>query len=622
MALLTSSMAWPAARAQDPAVEDPNASAPAPDTTAAPEDALDAGEPAAEGLPYRVEITGSAHGTLGDLLEASSQLVALADRPPASLVGLERRAVGDLERLEAVLRSEGYHDGDVDYAIDESTRPLRVTLTVSRGDPYQLESVALRYLDADGNVMDGSDQGLPTDPGMLGLEVGRRGRGPAVVAAENTALRLLTENGYPYPEKLDRRIYIDRENHTLAVELEFAPGPRAGFGPLWVEGLDEVNESYVRLVRPWIRGQPYDRRLLDRFRRDLVETNLFTSIAIAPAGPPDAYGNVPIRLNLSERDHRTFGGGLSWGTDEGFVVSTFWEHRNLFGSDETFRLEAEVGEIEQLLRGIFAKPRFLRNDQTLLADVTARREDTDAYKEVALSSAIGLEREFNEIWDGKLGVSAELSDITENRDDRTLWIFGLPGSFIRDTRDNTFNPARGTRLEMAVTPFITAGDDQLLFTVTEFGGSAYQSLHPKDRVVLAGRLNLGSILGQSRAEVPASKRFYAGGGGSIRGYEFQKVGPLDAEGDPLGGRSLLEVSGELRLRFGERLGVVPFIDGGTVFTDPDFTSTEEDAMRWAWGLGFRYFTLVGPLRVDFAFPLDQRDNEDDFQFYISIGQAF
>lgn len=568
------------------------------------------------GIAYETRIEGSAHGALGSLLESSSQLIALADRLPASLVALERRAAGDVTRFEAALRSEGYYDSGVDYRIDAESRPVTVTLDVERGAPYQLAAYSIRY------AGDPERAGLVHDPALLGVELGRRGRAPAIVAAETTLLRILTESGYPYPKVLERQVVIDRDAKTLAVTLDVDSGPQAVFGVLAVEGLEDVNESYVRLVRPWIRGQLYDRRLLDRYRRDLVETNLFSSIAIEPSGPPDPAGSVPIRLRLTEREHRTFGGGLSWGTDEGFTVSAFWEHRNLFGSDETFRFETAVGEIEQSVRGLFAKPRFRRNDQTLLADVTAKREDTDAYEEVSLSSAIGLEREINDIWDGKIGVSAELSDITENRDQQTLWIFGLPSSLIRDTRNDTFNPTRGTRLEMAAVPYGTLGDDQLLFTVAQVGGSAYRPLDSENRIVLAGRVRLGSILGQSRADIPASKRFYAGGGGSIRGYEYQKAGPIDAEGDPIGGRSLLEVSGEVRFRVGETLGLVPFVDGGTVFTDPDFTSTEEDAMRWAVGLGFRYFTVVGPLRVDFAFPLDERNDEDAFQFYISIGQAF
>jgi len=121
-------------------------------------------------------------------------------------------------------------------------------------------------------------------------------------------------------------------------------------------------------------------------------------------------------------------------------------------------------------------------------------------------------------------------------------------------------------------------------------------------------------------DVPADERFYAGGGGSIRGYSYQSVGPLSG-GDPVGGRSLLELSTELRLRLGERFGFVGFLDGGSAFgaAFPDF----DEELLWGTGLGFRYFTAVGPLRLDFAVPLDRRHGIDDaFQVYISLGQAF
>ncbi len=139
---------------------------------------------------------------------------------------------------------------------------------------------------------------------------------------------------------------------------------------------------------------------------------------------------------------------------------------------------------------------------------------------------------------------------------------------------------------------------------------------------MAGRVRAGSIVGESRAEIPASKRFYAGGGGSVRGYQFKKVGPLDDENDPIGGRSVIELSAEARFRVSERIGLVPFVDGGAVFTNPDFSTEGDDTIRWAAGLGGRYFTVIGPIRLDVAFPINKRDVDDDFQFYVSIGQAF
>jgi translocation and assembly module TamA len=570
------------------------------------------------GIDYRVEFEGSLlGGRQGELLRASSQLLSLADRPPASVSALARRVEGDLRRLTAVLRSEGYYDGEVDYRLDEEGSPVVVTLVIQRGDPYLIQDYDIVY------TGDLDPSGLPTDPAELGVELGRRARASLIVAAEGELLALLAQRGHPLAEIESARHEIDREARALRSRVTVSPGPAVGFGPLTVAGLVDVDEAYVQRIPTFDTGQLFDRRLIDDFRQDLLDTRLFSAVAIEPADRPDRDGNLPLTITLAERDFRTVGGGLSWGTDEGWELTAFWEHRNFFHQNERVRAETRLGKIEKSLNLFFAKPRFRRRDQTLLADGRLKRIETEAYKETNITGAIGLERELGPLWDGKLGVTGELTDITENEDDTSLLLFGLPASLIRDSRDDDLDPTRGTRLAFAVTPYVTTGDNEFVFFVTDVAGSTYLSLHREDKVVLAGRTRVGSIMGESRAEIPAPKRFYAGGGGSIRGYQFQKVGPLDDENDPIGGRSLLEVSLELRLRLTESLGVVPFVDGGTVFTEPDFSSDEDDTLRWAAGLGFRYFTLIGPLRLDFAVPLNKRDRiDDDFQFYVSIGQAF
>jgi translocation and assembly module TamA len=606
-ALLIVAAAGPALAA-DPAGHDADAEA---DAVAAP--VANGG-----GIGYRVEFEGALlKGRQGELMEESSQLLSLRDRPPASLGALERRAEGDLKRLATVLHSEGYYDGTVDFRIDDRVDPVLVTLVIDRGSPYRLERFDIVY-ESDAPTAD-----LPRDPTDVGVETGRRARAAVVVDAEGRLTTLLGARGHPLARILRRRHVIDREEQTIRSRIVVDPGPRVGFGPVRVDGLADVDEAYVRRIQPWTAGQLYDRTLVDAYRQDLLSTRLFSTVAIVPASAPDPDGNLPLTIVVAERELRTIGGGLSWGTDEGFELTAFWEHRNFFHENEGLRLETRLGEIEQSFNAFFRKPRFRRRDQTLLADARIKRVETDAYKESNITGAVGLERELGPLWDGKIGVTAELTDITENRDDRSLLLLGMPGSLIRDSRDDSLEPTRGTRLETIVTPYIATGDDSFPFVVTAVGGSIYHALTDSNRAVVAGRARVGSILGASRAEVPASKRFYAGGGGSIRGYQYQKVGPLDAENDPLGGRSLLEVGAELRLRLGERFGVVPFVDGGTVFVDPDFRSDEDDTIRWAAGVGFRYYTLIGPLRVDFAFPLNKREGiDDDFQFYVSIGQAF
>lgn len=593
-----------------------------------PADAISPDQPAAEsspnasgstesvGIDYQVVFEGSMSGKLGALLKESSLLLTMADRRPATVAALERRAAGDIKRLEAVLRSDGYYDGEVDYRIDARKEPVQVTVIVSRGDPYRLESFDIVY------EGENSYEDLPRNPRELGVQLNRRVRAADIVAAENRMESILWERGYPFGEVADRRHVVDRLTHMMRVSMTVDPGPKAGFGPLTIEGSEKVRASYIRRLCPWEPGQEYDRRLLDEYRQSLLDTFLFASVALSTADELDASGDVPINLQVTERALRTVGAGLSWGTDEGWEGNAFWEHRNLFGEDEDLRVETRIGELEQSLTTLFSKPRFIRTDQTLLAGVRVLREETDAYRETNLGSGVALERELNELWTGKLGLTLELSDITENQDDRTLWMFGVPASLVRDSRDDELNPTRGTRLAVGMAPILTAGDERIVFLITEVGASAYKSVQRDDRIVLAARTRVGSILGQSRADIPASKRFYAGGGGSIRGYQYQRVGPLDDQNDPIGGRSVFEVSGEVRFRLTERIGLVPFVDGGTVFTNPDFTTEEDATIRWSAGLGGRYYTAIGPVRLDIAFPINKRKVDDTFQFYISIGQAF
>ena len=279
-----------------------------------------------------------------------------------------------------------------------------------------------------------------------------------------------------------------------------------------------------------------------------------------------------------------------------------------------------AAEIEQQVKASFRKPEFFGRDQALLGNVAFTNRDTDGFDEQSVAGFAGMEFAFAENWRGTAGIAPEYSDVEDEDGTRQFMLLGLPLSAGRDASDDRLNPTRGTRLDLTVTPYAGTGDDDVTFLTAVLGGSAYQAFGAKDRFVLAGRAQVASLVGEQTEEVPASKRFYAGGGGSVRGYEFQTVGPLDSDDDPLGGRSLVEVSGEIRVRITETIGVVPFVDGGTVFDSsyPDFDET----FRWAAGLGLRYFTAVAPLRLDFAFPLDKRSGDDDFQFYVSFGQAF
>lgn len=572
-------------------------------------------EPAPPGVDYEVTITGVPEADLIDLLEQSSQLVALRDRPPPTLAGLRRRAEGDRDRLVSALRSEGYYAADVRVGIDRTARPINVTLEASTGIRYLLADYEVRYQDAPAPEAD-------TRPGLddLGLYIGMPARAPTIVAAQRALLDILGRRGYPLARVLDRKTLVDHSTTTMMVTLTVDAGPFARFGPLNIEGLSAVEEDYVRSLLAWTEGETYDTDKVERTRRALADTGLFDSVQIAPGEAVDPDRGVPISLTVAEAKHRSIGFGASYSTSEGVSGEVFWEHRNLLGRNEQLRLGLTVAEIEQILEARFRKPGFLRPDQVLEVDGIVTNRDTEAFSEQSFIGALAVERPWAENWRLSAGASGEYSILKDEEGRETFRLFGLPLGAAYDTTDSLLDPTRGARLNAVLTPYAGGGDDGLFFTAGTLAGTSYYAVDSEARFVLAGRAKVGTIVGEETEAVPANKRFYAGGGGSIRGYEFQSVGPLDDENDPLGGRSIVELNAEMRIRVTDTIGIVPFIDGGSAF-DSSYPDFDEDIL-WAAGVGARYFGAIGPLRVDIATPINKRDIDDSFQFYISLGQAF
>jgi translocation and assembly module TamA len=313
--------------------------------------------------------------------------------------------------------------------------------------------------------------------------------------------------------------------------------------------------------------------------------------------------------------------GASVSTSEGLGTQFYWENRNFFGEGEKVRADLVVAEIRQGLRLSYTKPNYRKIDQNFNANIDFSHENTEAYNEDSISTYVGLDRRWREKWIVGAGISLEYSEIEDNGVQNEYALAGLPLNARYDSTNDLLDPVTGFRFGAKVTPYLGLNDISPDFLRTEWDGSAYYSVLENERLVLAARTKVGMLFGDSTDNIPASKRFYAGGGGSIRGYKYQSVGPLDSQNDPIGGRSLIEVGFEARTKITESIGIVPFIEGGNVYDSmvPDFSGD----FLWGAGLGFRYYTAIGPIRLDFAVPLDKRPNVDDnFQVYISIGQAF
>jgi translocation and assembly module TamA len=570
-----------------------------------------------EGIAYDTKIEGDLDSALRQILEQSSILNSLADRPPPSEGALRRRIDDDRDRFQRALRSEGFYGGRVDAVIDNSVEPWIITIDVVPGDPFVLESYTIDY------VGPYRDDPRPPDIGIdeLGLELGMVARASPITDAEDEMGRVLAMSARPLARIIDDRKIVDHEAKTMTVQLEVDPGPAVKFGRLTLEGLEEVDQEYVERVLEWPEGELWDRRLLEDRRERLLDMDLFDVIKFERGNELDDEGRLPVTIELFEAKQRSIGAGISYSTDEKFGGEVFWEHRNFRGQGERLRIEFSASEVRQSALASYAKPNFLRLDQTLLLSTEFRHQDTDAYEENTLEGYVGLRRKFDEIWTGQIGVQPEISRVDDNGSDETTYTgVGLPVVIERDDSDDRLDPTEGTRLSLAVTPNVGDFSEMITFLSSDTNAAGYWTPMDSDFLTLAARGRLGALFGEDTRDLPGTKRFYAGGGGSIRGFEFQSVGPVDDKNDPEGGRSVIELGAEMRFRVTESIGFVPFTEGGTVYNSslPDFSET----MRWAAGVGLRYYTVAGPLRFDIAFPLNPRRQDEDFEFYVSFGQAF
>jgi len=578
-------------------------------------------------VSYDLSLTvGGGDGPPDDLrerLEKASRLRSLASDPPATRLGLRRRLDADLEAFRTLLRSEGFYGAAVEGQVSDtaqgpatSSQVAQVSVTVEPGRRYTVTATEVVYRDGAPPSAQRPDTLAP-----FGLRTGQPARAEAVLTAERDLVSHLRDNGHPFAEAVDRRVIVNHAGRAMAVRIEVAAGPPATFGRVRVQGLERTRRDYVESLVPWQAGAVYDAALVERLRTRLLATRLFTAVTVEPDGRPDASGRLPVLVTVEEAPPRSIGGGVRYSTDDGPGVRAFWEHRNLLGRAEHLRTNLDLSLQSQSAEAIFRKPRFLHPDQSLRLEAQVERTDRDAYQGESARLTAGLDRTLSETWRVGGGVSVEASSLDDHGETETSFLVGLPMEAVRDDSDDPLNPTEGSRLTLGLTPFGgTVDGESLGFAVVDVIGSVYWAPLEGDRLVLAGRARAASLLGAERELVPPNHRLYAGGGGSVRGFGHQMIGPLDADGDPLGGRSALEFGAEARIRVTESIGVVPFLDAGLVGENP--TPDFETPIRWAAGLGARYYTDFGPVRLDIAVPLNKRDEDDWFQLYVSFGQAF
>lgn len=569
---------------------------------------------------YRLQVEGLKPLGLQDRFEDLSLLLEDRKRSaPASQVRL--RAEHDVTLIERLLESEGYYDRKVSLAFEPATgraEVLDVHLAVEAGGLYRLGDVAVRS----------------TDPIATGIarEALRLSSGAPLVAArieaaEAAASLRLPQAGYPFAELGRRDVVLDGQTHLADYTLPLTAGPHAAFGVLHVEGSPFTARHVARLAR-FSPGELYDARRLEDLRQALVATSLVASVAIAPRRPDrvkaDGLTPVDIDVRQSPAKPRSLAASAGYSTVDGYRLAGRWTHRNLFPPEGALSLDAVLGAQEARVAASFRRSNAGRRDRSVRAALQLSREDRDAYQARSVSVTAGVARESTPLWQKRWTYSLG-AELTRSRETaaadaapagRTYAIAALPAQVGYDRSDDLLDPNRGFRLGARLSPELAWRGARARYGRLVLDASGYSPLG--DRLVLAARARWGSIVGAELGDIAPSRRLYGGGGGSVRGFGYQDLGPRGADGDPTGGRGLAEASLEARFRWRD-FGVVPFIDAGQVY---EGARPRLSDLRFGVGLGGRYYTPFGPLRVDIATPLARRRGEPRVALYISIGQAF
>ncbi|MCA1742510.1 MAG: autotransporter assembly complex protein TamA [Desulfovibrionales bacterium] len=572
-------------------------------------------EPDHRAIIYEASISGDIDSQILQSLTYISDTISLENRPPMTMAQLKRRISEDVSKFTKALRSFGYYSPDVKYTISKETEPVKVEFLINPGPPYLISKVTITSICPD---MD-PDTPMPS-PHTLGLEKGQRIRSSQVVDAMDIISKDFRSKGYPFPIVKISEVIIDHREHSASIHYTLDPGPWAMFGEVSTQGMDRVKPQYIHERIPWKKGDEFKTSQINEFRRQLTVGGLFSMVEINHPDKLKDDDTLPIKVKVTERKPRTIKAGIGYESDIGPELRFGWTHRNLRGMGENLDFNLRVSDALKHIQGKYSVPSFLRKDQKLSLRTGADQEKQDAFDSESAYVSSMLERSLSDRLSIGAGVGYRLGRVKQFGESKDLGLVYFPTDLSWDGRDDILNPGTGLSFNLKVIPFLDTLDTNSKFVKTYSSLNTYLELLSEKRIVLANRFALGTINAQSKSHIPPDERFYAGGGGSVRGYAYQTAGELD-DGKPVGGLSLAEISTELRFKVSRHSGFVLFLDGGRAFESsyPDF----DQKLFWGWGLGYRFFTDFGPIRADIAFPVDRRKNQDEsFHVYISIGQSF
>ncbi|WP_425072818.1 autotransporter assembly complex protein TamA [Sagittula sp. S175] len=561
---------------------------------------------------------------LKDSLEAVSVLTELKSREDVVPSDILAAAQGDYTRLVEALYAQGYYgpvvrillDGREAATIPPFEAPARVQRIEVKVDPGRIFDFGLARVAPQ----------APNTPETEGFDTGEPARANAVRAAAQDAVEAWRQVGNAKAEISGQEITARHDDRLLDVDVRIDPGRRYTFGDVRVKSESAVKDARIRQIAGIPRGEVFDPDAVEKGAERLRATGTFRSVTLDEVAQDG--DQLDIEIDVTDRKPRRIGAGAELSSNEGLTLSAFWMHRNLLGGAERFRIDGEVRQLggagmnpDYEISTRFEKPAVYGADTLFFATASVAYEDEPDYISERVELGIGVNQEFSDTLTGELGFTLSRSNITDlylpGEPERRLDVFAMPTALTWDTRDVALDATEGFYVRADVEPFtIVSGNDSGARLMLD--ARAYRGFGEDNAVVAAARFQLGALSGPTAAVAPPDYLFYSGGGGTVRGQPFESL-DADYGGTRLGGRSFVGLSGELRVDVARNIGVVAFADAGYIGGE----SFYDGSGNWhsGAGLGLRYDTPVGPIRLDVAGPVGG-DTGDGVQLYIGIGQAF
>jgi translocation and assembly module TamA len=564
----------------------------------------------------RAQVEGVADKALRLAIERA---VGEAEGQPTNRIEARRRARQAADSATALLRSEGYYDAEVTPDIGEGEHPKGV-LKINTGPRTLFAPAEVEWV---GDKPD--DKSIEAAQAAMKLKPGDPARAADVLAAEGRVVAALQQQGYADAKATPRDVVVDHADRTMHPTFRIASGALVRMDGMKLTNKGRTRARFIRRLAPWKPREIYKPNDVAELERRLLDTGVYDSVTVALAPETDANGLRPVVVSVADRTKHALSLGVGYSTTEGALIDSSFSSYNLLHRADTLTYFAKVQTIDTRIGVTESLPDFLSLAQTLKVGPDGFRDVTNAYTSTGAEVVADLTQRYGKYSFFTKGLSFVASRIDDEQGARDIVAVRPLLAVSFDHTNNTLDPQHGFKLDARVEPtgVFGFGDDdaRLFYFKFQAQGSTYIPLDSEDTTIFAARLHAGSIIGGHIPQVPAPDRFFAGGGGSVRGYGYQNVGPHYADNTPIGGLSLVESSLELRRRIAGPFGVVAFLDSGVVGTQstPSFSHIASGI-----GVGLRYDLGFAPVRVDFATPINKLSGaaQGPLQVYLSVGQAF